>query len=71
MASPNVGVKLPEEAKADVRRIDRTTAKQILNCLARILRPASVMRKNRSRQKSIILTFFRLSSAASHTNLTE
>lgn len=31
-------VKWPEEARADVRRLDRATAMQILHCLARYLK---------------------------------
>jgi mRNA-degrading endonuclease RelE of RelBE toxin-antitoxin system len=38
MASPKIGVEWPKEARADVRRIDRATAMQILYCLTRYLK---------------------------------
>jgi mRNA-degrading endonuclease RelE of RelBE toxin-antitoxin system len=38
MAASKIAVEWPEEARADVRRIDRATAMQILYCLARYLK---------------------------------
>ena len=38
MAAPKIAVEWPKEARADVRRIDRATAMQILYCLTRYLK---------------------------------
>jgi len=38
MAAPKIAVEWPEEARADVRRIDRATAMQILYCFGRYLK---------------------------------
>jgi mRNA-degrading endonuclease RelE of RelBE toxin-antitoxin system len=38
MASPKIVVEWPTEARADVRRIDRATAMQVLYCLTRYLK---------------------------------
>jgi mRNA-degrading endonuclease RelE of RelBE toxin-antitoxin system len=38
MASPKIAVEWPKEARTDVRRIDRTTAMEILRCLTRYLK---------------------------------
>ncbi len=38
MASRKIAVEWPEEARADMRAIDRATAMHILHCLARYLK---------------------------------